>query len=120
MAGSLAQVLKYGSVPVASMAAGGLATAATLGRRGVSRGRSVLTTSALAVLPLLGAVAGGLLLGGLRGGWMEAVLTFALATLLYLVTEELLVEAHEVKETPLTTALFFAGFLAFMLLDMLV
>lgn len=41
-----------------------------------------------------------------------------LAALLFLVTEELLVEAHAEGETPAATALFFLGFLVFMLLGM--
>jgi ZIP family zinc transporter len=35
------------------------------------------------------------------------------------VTEELLIEAHESADTALTTTMFFAGFLIFLLLDML-
>jgi ZIP family zinc transporter len=49
---------------------------------------------------------------------IEGVLSFGVAELLFLVTEELLVEAHEVPETPLTTATFFAGFLVIILLEM--
>lgn len=45
------------------------------------------------------------------------VLTFGLVALLFLVTEELLVEAHEVEERSWVTALFFAGFLGLMLAD---
>ena len=41
------------------------------------------------------------------------------AALLYLVTEELLVKASKVPETPVSTTLFFVGFLAIFLLDML-
>ena len=41
------------------------------------------------------------------------------AALMYLVIEELLTEAHEVKETPLITAAFFAGFVALYLLELL-
>ncbi|GAA5533320.1 hypothetical protein Dalu01_01719 [Deinococcus aluminii] len=37
---------------------------------------------------------------------------------MFLVTEELLTEAHEVKETPLITAAFFAGFVAPSLLEL--
>ena len=37
------------------------------------------------------------------------MLSFGCAVLPYLVTEKLLVEAHEVPETPLVTAMFFAG-----------
>ncbi|HQU69627.1 MAG TPA: transporter [Albidovulum sp.] len=45
------------------------------------------------------------------------VLTFGLVALLFLVTEELLVEAHEVEEKSWVTALFFVGFLGLLLLD---
>lgn len=44
------------------------------------------------------------------------LLSFGAAALLYLVTEELLVEAHETKDTPLITSSFFLGFLILMLL----
>ena len=45
------------------------------------------------------------------------MLAFGAAALLYLVTEELLVEAHEVPDTPLLTAMFFVGFLALFILE---
>ena len=45
------------------------------------------------------------------------LLALALMALLYLVTEELLVEAHEVKDTPLITSMFFVGFLALLILE---
>lgn len=38
-------------------------------------------------------------------------------TLLYLVTEELLVEAHEKPDTPLISATFFVGFLGLLLVE---
>ena len=41
------------------------------------------------------------------------VLAFSAAALLYLVTEELLMEAHEVEEKPFFTLVLFAGFLVF-------
>jgi ZIP family zinc transporter len=41
------------------------------------------------------------------------VLAFSAAALLYLVTEELLMEAHEVPERPRSTLVLFGGFLAF-------
>lgn len=43
-------------------------------------------------------------------------LAFGLVALLYLVTEELLVEAHEVPDKPWITAMFFVGFLLLLLL----
>jgi ZIP family zinc transporter len=44
-------------------------------------------------------------------------LSFGLIALLYLVTEELLVEAHEKPDSPLISAMFFVGFLSLLLLD---
>jgi ZIP family zinc transporter len=64
------------------------------------------------------AVLGATVLSGLTGGAMEVVLSFGLAALLYLVTEELLREAHEEKETAIGTAMFFAGFLLFLVIGM--
>lgn len=96
----------------------GLATAASLMRGGAGRTRTIASMLALAALPMIGAVAGNVLLRDLRGGWMEAVLALAAATFLYLVTEELLVEAHEVPEAPWMTAVFFAGFVGLLMLDM--
>ena len=44
-------------------------------------------------------------------------LSFGLMALLYLVTEELLVEAHEKPDSPLISAMFFIGFLALLTLE---
>ena len=96
----------------------GLATAAQSKRSGASRGRTLGVVGVLALLPLVGSIAGAVLLGGLGGSWMEGTLAFAAAALLYLVTEELLVEAHEVPEAPWMTAMFFVGFLILLLIDM--
>lgn len=98
----------------------GLATSATLSKLGIPRGKSIAITSGLALLPFVGASIGATLLGGLSGNMLEAVLAFGVAALLYLVTEELLVEAHEVPETPLITATFFAGFLLLLIVTMIV
>ena len=101
----------------------GLATAVAMLRDNSSRRRAGLVTSAIAIVPVLGAVGGAVIASRLSGAWMEAVLSFTCAALLYLVTEELLVEAHEAQErpeTPLTTAVFFAGFLALLMADMLI
>jgi ZIP family zinc transporter len=98
----------------------GLSMAATLGRSGVSLKRIILTTSLVALSPLVGAVAGSFLGRALSGGWIEGVLAFAVAVLLYLAAEELLKEAHETAETVLSTALFFGAFLALLLIDMVI
>jgi len=44
-------------------------------------------------------------------------LSFGLMALLYLVTEELLVEAHERPDGPLISAMFFVGFLGLLILE---
>jgi ZIP family zinc transporter len=96
----------------------GLAVTATLRNAGESRGQSLaLVTAVLAGFPIM-SVLGETVLRGISRDMMEIVLAFGLAALLYLVTEELLVEAHEEPETPVTTAAFFAGFLIFLLVGM--
>jgi ZIP family zinc transporter len=68
---------------------------------------------------LLGAVVlgctllGHFLLSGASHNLISAMLAFGVAVLLYLVTDELLIEAHEVEEKPISTLWLFAGFLAF-------
>ena len=92
--------------------------AVALGGAGASRTRVIATTSGFAGLLLVGAGAGALLLTGASGAALDGVLSFGLAALLYLVTEELLVEAHEAPETPLLTAMFFFGFIVLLVIEM--
>ncbi|AHG89469.1 zinc/iron permease [Gemmatirosa kalamazoonensis] len=96
----------------------GLALAGELTRSNVPRVRVLPIVSALGLLVFVSAVLGATVLRGLTGGAMEIVLSFGVAALLYLVTEELLREAHEERETPLGTAMFFVGFLAFLVIGM--
>lgn len=96
----------------------GLSTTASLNQAGASRRRATGMSVMLALLLAIGAAIGVTLLRGLSGAVLEAVLAFGAAALLYLVTEELLVEAHEVPETPLTTATFFVGFLILFVIEM--
>ena len=96
----------------------GLSTAAALAKAGAPRARVIGTSAGFGALVAVGAVIGVTLLGGLSGRALEVVLSFGAAALLYLVTEELLVEAHEVPETPTITATFFLGFLVLFLLEM--
>jgi len=72
-----------------------------------------------AALLVLGVIVGVLALEGVTGAPIALVLAFGSAALLYLVTEELLVKAQKVPETPTSTTLFFVGFLVIFLLDML-
>jgi ZIP family zinc transporter len=95
----------------------GLSVAAELAERGSTPGRSSAITAGVALALPIGAIGGAALLGGASHDVLAAVLAFGAAALLYLVTEELLVEAHGGKETPLLTAMFFVGFLAILVLE---
>lgn len=97
----------------------GLSVAASLAEAKFPRSRNILTVTGLAGMVVVGAWLGGSLLGGLSGLSLEIVLSFGAAALMYLVVEELLTEAHEVQETPLITASFFAGFVALYLLELM-
>jgi ZIP family zinc transporter len=97
----------------------GLSTAAAMSRASWSRGRLISAICGLALLLPTGGAIGAGLLGGLQGAALEVALSFGAAALLYLVTEELLVEAHEVPETAFSTAMFFVGFLVLLIIDML-
>jgi zinc transporter, ZIP family len=77
-----------------------------------SRWTTLAVTSGISLLLLAGAVGGMLLLRGASVDTLAVVLSFGAAALLYLVTEELLVETHLPEETLLSTAMFFLGFLA--------
>jgi ZIP family zinc transporter len=56
---------------------------------------------------------GNFLLVGASSAVIGGVLAFSAAALLYLVTEELLMEAHEVEEPSISTLVLFGGFLVF-------
>jgi ZIP family zinc transporter len=64
-------------------------------------------------LGLASAVVGNLILGGASHAVIRAALSFSAAALLYLVTEELLMEAHAAPVRPISTLVLFGGFLAF-------
>jgi zinc transporter, ZIP family len=88
----------------------GLSSAPALVRHGMSRSRAVSLMGATGVAILLGAGLGHLVVG-LSGAFLAIILGFGVSSLLYLVTEELLAEAHDEPDTPIVTATFFAGFL---------
>ena len=75
--------------------------------------RVVLMTALLAATVLASTLLGNYMLAGASVDIISAVLAFGVAALLYLVTDELLIEAHEVEEKPSSTLWLFAGFLAF-------
>lgn len=96
----------------------GLTLAEALGGSG-SRTRAVVGTGLLMLgLPLGALVAAPV--STLPGEYVAAFLSFGAMALLYLVTEELLVEAHEKPDSPWITSAFFVGFLAVLLLDELI
>ncbi len=96
----------------------GIATAIELGNNEVSKKKSTGLIIALASVFFISAVLGASLLNNLSHNMMDIVLSFGLSALLFLVTEELLKEAHEEKETVWHTSAFFVGFLLFMILGM--
>jgi zinc transporter, ZIP family len=94
----------------------GLALTTGLAKEGQAFGRIVVTTTVLMVLLPLGAVL-ATPVAAMSEEVVTGFLTFGLIALLYLVTEELLVEAHETPDRPWVAAMFFVGFLALLLLE---
>jgi len=94
----------------------GLTVANELGRSVRSRVGIVGITAALVLLLPAGALLGAPV-ALLPGPVVTGFFAFGLIALLYLVTEELLIEAHETPDRPWVTAMFFAGFLALLLLE---
>ncbi len=97
----------------------GLTVANELGETIHSRIKIVAVTAALTMLLPV-----GVLLATPVATFPPVVLTgffsFGLIALLYLVTEELLVEAHETPDRPWVAAMFFAGFLILLVLEELI
>lgn len=75
--------------------------------------RVVVMTLLLAGVVLSCTLLGKYLLSGASTSIISAILAFGVAALLYLVTDELLVEAHTIEEKPSSTLWLFAGFLVF-------
>jgi len=94
----------------------GLTVANELGEFATSRGKMVGLTAGLVLLLPVGALL-GTPISTLPGPVLTGFFAFGLIALLYLVTEELLVEAHETPDRPWVTAMFFAGFLILLLLE---
>lgn len=89
----------------------GVSVAIELLDGGQPRLRAALISGSLGLATAAGAIGGAAVLGGASQTVIAGVLAFGAAALLYLVVEELLVEAHEQAETSLLAAMFFAGFL---------
>lgn len=95
----------------------GLSTTATLNARKVLFKVSSIVILVLALLIPFGSLSGAILLSKLPSFYTNGLLAFAVAALLYLVTEELLMEAHEREESPAITSCFFLGFLVILVLE---
>lgn len=98
----------------------GIATATELGSNEIPRKKTVVLVMGLALLFFISAVLGAAILNNASHNVLDLVLSFGLSALLFLVTEELLKEAHQEEETVWHTAAFFSGFLAFVILGMYV
>ncbi len=85
----------------------------------VSTLRKLAVPVGFGLLLTTGVTVGIITLEGVSGAPIAIILAFGAAALLYLVTEELLVKAQKVPATPVSTTLFFVGFLSIFLLDML-
>lgn len=94
----------------------GLTLASTLRNHRLSAFSVLLINLTTFSMIAVGSVVGMTVLPLLPDTAIDLILSFGLAALLFLVTEELLVEAHREVDTHLSTVLFFAGFLAFLLL----
>jgi ZIP family zinc transporter len=94
----------------------GLSISADVGRSG-ARCRAVGVTAGVAATALLGAVGGAALLSGASHVVLGVLLAFGAVALMYLVTEELLVEAHEGADPPWAAAMFFVGFLIYLVIQ---
>lgn len=95
----------------------GMSTSAALRKEGRAAGRILAIVAGLGLALVGGSVGGAALAGALTGGRQILLISFGAAALLYLVTEELLVEAHEAPDSALVTAQFFLGFLLVLVLD---
>jgi len=98
----------------------GMTTANSLSRTRSQR-LSVAVSLPLALpIPIFGLIA-GTFLAGVDGSLFAGINAFGVAGLLYLVTEELLIEAHEDEETDrwFVSGLLFVGFIFVILLDVL-
>lgn len=97
----------------------GISLAAELGAE-ASRGRKVGVPFVLALLTPLGAAIGAITLAEAPAGVLATALAFGAVAFMYLVTEELLVRAHERGESAIGSALFFVGFLLYLVIEEIV
>lgn len=85
-----------------------MTVAIALEENGGSRWRALAITAAVGLLLPFGSLIGGFALC-LPHAVVTDLFASGLVALLYLVTEELLVEAHRAPEVPIVTSIFFEG-----------
>ena len=93
----------------------GLSVAATLPTR--APWALIALPTGLALFTIGGTALGVAMLTGTSKPVMAAVLGFGAVVFMYLVTEELLVKAHEQGDTAFGSATFFVGFLCYLLIE---
>lgn len=98
----------------------GLSCSTALITAGATRTRIITVLLVLTACLMGGAWTGAAMLTAASSIIIDAVLAFGAAALLYLVTEELLVEAHDMPETPLQTSMFFVGFIVLLVIEMII
>jgi ZIP family zinc transporter len=81
--------------------------------------RKIAVPATFGVLLTVGVTVGVLTLESAAQATIAFILAFGAAALLYLVTEELLVKASKVPQTSVSTTLFFIGFLAIFVIDII-
>lgn len=89
----------------------GLSTTNSIVPEDATTSKRMVQSILLSVCLPIGAILSAVFLSILPESIYIETLSFGVAALLYLVTEELLLEAHQTKEAPWTTSLFFLGFL---------
>jgi len=94
----------------------GLTVTTELGETIRSKGRILAITMGIALLLPIGAAL-ATPVATFPPVVVAGFLSFGLMALLYLVTEELLMEAHEKPDTPFIRAMFFIGFLGLLLIE---
>lgn len=88
-------------------------------RLAVKQVKHIVQVMLLSSIILLGVLSGYGILQLLPDTMMTSILAFGMAALLYLVTEELLLEVHVKLETPWATAMFLIGFLFILMIELI-
>lgn len=81
--------------------------------------QKLLTTSGIAVMLLIGAVAASFLLSNAAESTVAIVLSFGAAALIYLIAEELLVETIQAEDSLISTSTLFGGFFLLLALKLM-